>query len=47
MVSEMDEANRRVRVKLEHTVEYRDPIEIASGEKASVGHKDDEFPLRS
>jgi uncharacterized protein YgiM (DUF1202 family) len=34
----------RVRVKVEHKVEYSDPIEIASGEKVSVGREDDEYP---
>ena len=35
---------RKVRVKLEHRVEYPDPIEITSGGKVNVGREDDEFP---
>jgi SH3-like domain-containing protein len=40
----MDGPNRKVRVKLEHTVEYPDPIETVSCEKVSVGREDNEFP---
>lgn len=40
----MCQPSRKVRVRVEHTVEYTDPIEIASGERVSVGREDDEFP---
>jgi uncharacterized protein YgiM (DUF1202 family) len=40
----MCEPRRKVRIRLEHTVEYSDPIEIASGEKVSVIREDDEYP---
>ena len=40
----MCEPSRKVRVRVEHTVEYTNPIEITSGERVSVGREDDEFP---
>src|SRR5438552_1690007 len=38
------EPGRKVRVRLEHRVEYADPLQVAAGEKLSVGREDDEFP---
>ena len=40
----MPELNRKVRVKLEYRVEYRNPIELAAGDRVIVGREDDEFP---
>jgi SH3-like domain-containing protein len=40
----MRQPQPKVHVRLEHRVEYSDPIQIASGERVSVGHEDDEFP---
>jgi SH3-like domain-containing protein len=40
----MTRLERRVRIKLEHIVEYPNPLEVVSGDKVSVGREDDEFP---
>ena len=35
---------RRVRIKIEHRIEYPDPIGVAAGERVNVGREDAEFP---
>jgi uncharacterized protein YgiM (DUF1202 family) len=40
----MDELRHKARIKLEHKVEYPNPIQVAAGERVSVGREDDEFP---
>ena len=36
--------HRKVRIKIEHRIEYPDPIGVAAGERVNVGHEDAEFP---
>jgi uncharacterized protein YgiM (DUF1202 family) len=40
----MDEPRSRFRVHREYRVQYRTPVQVAAGEKVSVGHGDDEYP---
>lgn len=40
----MSEPKRRVRVKLDYSPEYPDPIKVLPGEKVRVGREDDEYP---
>jgi uncharacterized protein YgiM (DUF1202 family) len=40
----MDRQQRKCRVHREYKVQYRAPIEVASGERVGVGHQDDEYP---
>src|SRR5207248_4803675 len=35
---------RKVRIKIEHRIEYPDPLRVAAGERVNVGHEDAEFP---
>ena len=35
---------RRVRIKIEHRIEYPDPLRVAAGERVNVGREDAEFP---
>src|SRR2546425_10714280 len=35
---------RKVRIKIEHRIEYPDPIRVAAGEGVNVGREDAEFP---
>jgi len=35
---------RKVRIKIEHRIEYPDPIRVAAGERVNVGREDAEFP---
>src|SRR5207245_4208060 len=36
--------HRKVRIKIEHRIEYPDPLRVAAGERVNVGHEDAEFP---
>ena len=38
------EPQRKVRIKREYKVEYPNPIQVAAGDKVSVGREDDEYP---
>jgi hypothetical protein len=40
----MRQPHHKVHVNHEYRVQYTEPIQIASGERVSVGHEDDEFP---
>jgi uncharacterized protein YgiM (DUF1202 family) len=40
----MEETKRKVRIKLEHRVEYPDPIQVTAGERVTIGREDDEYP---
>jgi uncharacterized protein YgiM (DUF1202 family) len=40
----MEEPKRKVRIKLEHRVEYPNPIQVTAGEKVRIGREDDEYP---
>lgn len=40
----MEEPKRKVRIKLEHRIEYPNPIQVTAGEKVTVGREDDEYP---
>src|SRR2546426_4434811 len=31
---------RKVRIKIEHRIEYPDPLRVAAGERVNVGHED-------
>ncbi len=35
---------RKVRIKIEHRIEYPDPLRVAAGERVNVGREDAEFP---
>jgi hypothetical protein len=35
--------HRKVRIKIEHRIEYPDPIRVAAGERVNVGREDAEF----
>jgi uncharacterized protein YgiM (DUF1202 family) len=35
---------RKIRIKIEHKIEYPDPIRVAAGEQVNVGREDAEFP---
>jgi hypothetical protein len=35
---------RKIRIKIEHRIEYPDPIRVAAGEQVNVGREDAEFP---
>jgi hypothetical protein len=38
------EPKRKARIKLEYNIEYPNPIQVAAGDKVSVGREDDEYP---
>src|SRR5205807_7642601 len=38
--------HRKVRIKIEHRIEYPDPLRVAAGERVNVGREDAEFPGR-
>ncbi|HEV2730234.1 MAG TPA: SH3 domain-containing protein [Terriglobales bacterium] len=40
----MHTPHRKVRIKLEHKIEYPDPIRVEAGETVNVGREDAEFP---
>jgi len=40
----MFDPNRKARVKLEHKIQYNDPLEITFGQRVIVGPEDNEFP---
>jgi uncharacterized protein YgiM (DUF1202 family) len=40
----MQVPHRKVRIRLEHRIEYRDPILVEAGETVNVGREDAEFP---
>jgi uncharacterized protein YgiM (DUF1202 family) len=40
----MDELRPRLCVHREYRVQYRTPVQVAAGEKVSVGRDDDEYP---
>src|SRR5437667_6050166 len=35
---------RKVRIKVEHRIEYPDPLRVAAGERVNVGHESAGFP---
>lgn len=44
MVIGIRQPSRKVRIRREYQIEYPDPIQIAAGERVSVGREDNEFP---
>jgi uncharacterized protein YgiM (DUF1202 family) len=40
----MDKPSGRIRIKLEYTVQYVNPIRVAAGDTVIVGREDNEFP---
>ena len=40
----MQTPHRKVRIKLEHRIEYPDPIRIEAGERVNVGREDADSP---
>jgi SH3-like domain-containing protein len=40
----MENNKAKVRVRLEHKVEYENPIQVTAGETVQVGRADDDYP---